>query len=183
MTDRQTRGYHLNLQDAKVLELLLRTYSEPLIRYAYSLIGCFAAAEDAMEDAFAALLIKGGNFHSEDHLRRWLYRTTRNKSIDYLRHHKREVPLEDVDNVLHTWDAEENAFLRQRNQSIYRCMQTLPEQYREVLVLAYFEGFSIEQICAIQRKSAKQVYNLLARAKTSLKQLLMEEGITHEDLR
>lgn len=183
MTDQGVRSYRLNLQDTQVLEQIVRTYSEPLIRYAYSMLGSFAAAEDAMEDAIAALLVKGGAFRSEEHLRGWLYRTTRNKSIDYLRRHKREVPLEDVENVLHTWDAEQNVFLRQRNQSIYRCMQSLPEQYREILVLAYFEGFDVERICAIQRKSAKQVYNLLARAKTSLKEKLMEEGISCEDLR
>lgn len=183
MTDQGVRSYRLNLQDTQVLEQIVRTYSEPLIRYAYSMLGSFAAAEDAMEDAIAALWVKGGAFRSEEHLRGWLYRTTRNKSIDYLRRHKREVPLEDVENVLHTWDAEQNVFLRQRNQSIYRCMQSLPEQYREILVLAYFEGFDVERICAIQRKSAKQVYNLLARAKTSLKEKLMEEGISCEDLR
>ena len=183
MTDQGVRSYRLNLQDTQVLEQIVRTYSEPLIRYAYSMLGSFAAAEDAMEDAIAALLVKGGAFRSEEHLRGWLYRTTRNKSIDYLRRHKREVPLEDVENVLHTWDAEQNVFLRQRNQSIYRCMQTLPEQYREVLVLAYFEGFDVERICAIQRKSAKQVYNLLSRARTSLKEKLREEGISCEDLR
>ena len=183
MTDQGVRSYRQNLQDTQVLEQIVRTYSEPLIRYAYSMLGSFAAAEDAMEDAIAALLVKGGAFRSEEHLRGWLYRTTRNKSIDYLRRHKREVPLEDVENVLHTWDAEQNVFLRQRNQSIYRCMQSLPEQYREILVLAYFEGFDVERICAIQRKSAKQVYNLLARAKTSLKEKLMEEGISCEDLR
>lgn len=183
MTDQGVRSYRLNLQDTQVLEQIVRTYSEPLIRYAYSMLGSFAAAEDAMEDAIAALLVKGGAFRSEEHLRGCLYRTTRNKSIDYLRRHKREVPLEDVENVLHTWDAEQNVFLRQRNQSIYRCMQSLPEQYREILVLAYFEGFDVERICAIQRKSAKQVYNLLARAKTSLKEKLMEEGISCEDLR
>lgn len=92
MTDQGVRSYRLNLQDPQVLEQIVRTYSEPLIRYAYSLIGSFAAAEDAMEDAIAALLVKGGAFRSEEHLRGWLYRTTRNKSIDYLRRHKREVP-------------------------------------------------------------------------------------------
>lgn len=133
MTDQGVRSYRLNLQDPQVLEQIVRTYSEPLIRYAYSMLGSSAAAENAMEDAIAALLVKGGAFRCEEHLRGWLYRTTRNKSIDYLRRHKREVLLEDVENVLHTWDAEQNVFLRQRNQSIYRCMQTLPEQYFELL--------------------------------------------------
>lgn len=183
MKDFGVSSYHPDLKDPQVLEQILHTYAQSLIRYAYTLIGSSAAAEDAMEDAIAALYVKGGRFQSEAQMRSWLYKTTRNKAIDYLRRHKREVPLCDVENVLQSWDAEQDAFLRRRNQQLYACMQRLPQQYREVLQLSYFEGFSVEQICMIQRKSAKQVYNLLARARTSLKQLLMEEGITHEDLR
>jgi len=51
-----------------------------------------------------------------------------------------------------------------------------------VLQLSFFDGFSIQQICVITRKTSKQVYNLLARAKVALKQLLEKEGITHEDI-
>ena len=61
--------------------------------------------------------------------------------------------------------------------------KALPEQYREVLQLAYFDGFSPSEISGVMRKTSKQVYNLLARAKTALKELLEKEGITHEDLR
>lgn len=184
MADHGESSYHLDLKNSEALEEIVRTYAQPLIRYAYTLVGSTAVAEDAMEDAIAALLVKGGaSFRSPQALRAWLYRTTRNKAVDYLRRHRREMPLEDVEQILHTWDAEQDAQLRQRDARLYACMQRLPQQYREVLELTYFEGFSVEQICALRRKSAKQVYNLLARAKASLKERLIEEGITYEDLR
>lgn len=181
MTDQGS--YHLNLKEPETLEQLLYTYAQPLIRYAYTLVGSSAAAEDAMEDAFAALLVKGGGFHTPEQLRCWLYRTTRNKAVDHLRRHRREVPLEDMEGVLHSWDAEQDVLVRQRDQTLYACLRKLPRQYRDVLQLSYFEGFTVEQICAIQRKTAKQVYNLLSRARAALKERLLEEGITHEDLR
>lgn len=183
MADHSESSYHLDLKNSEVFESALRTYAQPLVRYAYTLVGSTAAAEDAMEDAFAALLVKGGSFASEQALRAWLFRTTRNKAIDHLRRHRREVPLEDVEEVAQTWDTEQDALVRERNRRLYICMQRLPQQYREVLQLTYFEHFSVEQICAVRRKSAKQVYNLLARAKASLKEHLIEEGITYEDLR
>ena len=37
----------------ETLELLVRAYSDALVRYAYSYVGSVAAAEDIMEDAFA----------------------------------------------------------------------------------------------------------------------------------
>ena len=51
-----------------------------------------------------------------------------------------------------------------------------------MLQLKYLEGFEGKQICDILGRSAKQVYNLLARAKVALKQQLEREGISYEDL-
>lgn len=168
--------------DPVYLEKLVRTYSDCLVRYAYCYVGSSAAAEDIMEDAFTALIVKGGRFWDQEQIRAWLYRTVHNKAVDHLRRHSREVPLCDVENVLYLPGAEQNALTRERNEKIYICMQKLPTQYREVLQLAYFDGFSIEQIHRIMGKSHKQVYNLLARGKVALKKFLIKEGITHEDL-
>ena len=182
MTDSGASSYRLDLNDPGTLETMVRTYAEPLVRYAYSIIGTSAAAEDAMEDAFAALLAGRYHFRSEQQLRAWLYRTTHNKAVDYLRRHKREVPLCDVENVLQSGDLEGQTILLERNRTIYSCMQRLALQYREVLQLVYFDGFEILEVCAILRKSKKQVYNLLSRAKVALKELLIEEGLSYEEL-
>ncbi len=182
MHDSGVSSYRRNLNSPETLEFLVRTYSEPLVRYAYCLVGSAAVAEDAMEDAFAALLVKGGGFDSLEQVRSWLYKTTRNKAVDYLRRHSREVPLEDVENILSTSDTEENLLLRERNEKIYICLQRLPVQYREALQLYYLDGFAAERLCLIMRKSKKQVYNLLFRGKAVLKELLIQEGISDEDL-
>lgn len=58
----------------------------------------------------------------------------------------------------------------------------MPENYRDVLYLTYYRGFSADEVKRAIGKSKKQVYNLLARSKTALKQILVKEGITHEDL-
>ena len=182
MTDSGASSYRLNLTDPGALEYWVQTLAEPLVRYAYSIIGSSAAAEDAMEDAFAALLAGRRHFRSPEQLRAWLYKTTHNKAVDYLRRHKREVPLEDVEHVLASADPAAVTALRERNKTIYLCMQRLPQQYREVLILTYFENFSVAEVCRILHKSTKQVYNLLARAKTALKALLLEEGVSNEEL-
>ena len=182
MTDSGASSYRLNLTDPGALEYWVQELAQPLVRYAYSIVGSSFAAEDAMEDAFAALLASRRYFHSPQQLRAWLYKTTHNKAVDYLRRHKREVPLEDVENVLSSPDPASAAALRERNRTIYVCMQRLPQQYRQVLLLTYFDGFSIAEVCVILRKTQKQVYNLLARAKVALKDLLLKEGISSEEL-
>lgn len=182
MTDSGACSYRLNLNDPGTLENLILTYAEPLVRYAYSIIGTSYAAEDAMEDAFAALLAGRYRFQSEMQLRAWLYRTTHNKAVDYIRRHKREVPLCDVENVLESSDLEHQMVLQERKRILYICMQRLPRQYREVLQLVYFDEFGHDEVCTILHKTKKQVYNLLSRAKIALKELLIEEGLSYEEL-
>lgn len=168
--------------DPQELERLVHTYADSLVRYAYSIVRSAAAAEDVMEDTFALLYAKGGYFPSEGHIRAWLYRVAHTKAIDNLRRHKREVPLEDVQDVLSAGSLEEDLAVKERNQTIYLCMQKLPQQYREVLILRYFENFQPDQIHRITGFPIKKVYNCLERGRVTLKKLLVQEGISYEDI-
>lgn len=175
-------SYRRFQQEETALDQILITYADGLVRFAYSLVHNAAAAEDIAAESIAVLLTKPKRFRDEAHIRAYLYKITRNKAMDHLRLHRYLVALEDVENVLGFGDLEVQACVRERNDAIYRCMQALPEQYRQVLHLAYFEGFAPREICGIMKKSEKQIYNLLARARVALKQLLEKEGISHEDI-
>lgn len=182
MSDKGFSQYIRYLEgDENALDALVRRYSDPLVRFAYCYVQNTAEAEDIMEDTIVALILKRLRLTDGDALHGYLYKTARNKAIDNLRRHK-HVPLDDVESILIAGDAETDVFRRARNQTVYRCMQQLPEQYREVLHLTYFEGFSPSQVSHILRKSPKQVYNLLSRSKCALRELLSKEGITHEEL-
>ena len=164
------------------LDQILVAYSDALVRFAYSLVHNSHAAEDIAAESIAILLTKHKKFRDDGHMRAYLYGIARHKAMDYLRLHRYMVPLEDVENVLGFGDLEADALKKERNEAIYRCMQALPENYRQVLQLQYFDGFEPKDIAAILRRTAKQTYNLLARAKVALKGLLEKEGITHEDI-
>ena len=102
------------------------------------------------------------------------------KAIDYLRAQKRFLPI--TERSAHSPSAEEDLFLREREKQLYARIQDLAPQYAEVLQLHYFEEFSVKEMCKILHKSTKQVYNLLSRAKLTLKENFCKEGISHEDL-
>ena len=168
--------------EPEALEELIRTYSDPLIRFAYSYVGSSAVAEDLMEDGLADVLMKGKRFTDEAHFKAYLYKAVRNRCINYLRRNRGYVPLEDVENILSTGDLEGDAIKQERDRTVYACMQALPEQYRQVLELSYFDGFTPEEISTILYQSRKQVYNLLSRAKIALRKMLEKAGISHEDI-
>lgn len=168
--------------DKAALEELITVFSDPLVRYAYSLVRDAVIAEEVMEDTFAALFMKSPRLQSDEHLKRYLYRIAHNKCMDALRRRREHVSLEDLEQVLGTSDVQQDVLHAQRDRTLYLCLQQLPRQYREVLVLTYFDGFRTEDICRILAQSRKQVYNLSARARIALRELLEKEGITHEDL-
>ncbi len=168
--------------DKNALYALIHEYSDALVRFAYGYVKDTAAAEDIMEESFATLFLKPRKIGNEAHLRAYLYKVTRSKCLDYLRRQRRHVPLEDVENILQVPGAEADYMRRERNRTLYLCMGALPEQYRHVLELSYFDCFSVDEICYVTGKNQKQVYNLLSRARLALKERLQKEGITHEDL-
>ena len=169
-------------EGAASLETIIRTYSDPLVRFAYCYVGSASVAEELMEDALADVLFRDKQFADEAHFKAYLYKAVRHRCLNYLRFHWKFVSLEDVESVLCAGNMEADAIKKERDRKVYACLQELPLQYRQVLTLTYFDGFSVEEICTILSKSKKQVYNLLARAKASLKISLEKVGITYEDL-
>ena len=166
--------------DDSSLEQLVRLYSDGLVRFAYCIVNDSAVAEDVAADAFATLIFRRKRFFPRASFKTYLYKIARNKCLDYLRFHRRFVPLDDVSNVIPSDAGDVNEY--ERNLTLYRCMAQLNAQYRDVLTLTYIEGFSADEAARITGKNIKQIYNLLARAKKESKQLLINEGIDYEDL-
>ena len=168
--------------DDSALEQLVKFYYDGLVRFAYCFVKDSAVSEDIVADAFATLIVKRKRFFQRASFKTYLYKIVRNKCLDYLRFNKRFVPLDDLANMLSSGDIENAVEADERKVTLYKCLQQLNAQYRYVLTLAYIDGFSVDETAKITGKSVKQVYNLLARAKVSLKQLLINEGINYEDI-
>ena len=77
----------------------------------------------------------------------------------------------------------EQTYLREEQKlELNRALAQLPDEYRHVLWLSFFEDFSNQEIAAVTHKNERQVRNLLYRAKQSLKSILEKEGFVYEDL-
>lgn len=168
--------YHRFLQgDGPALEALVARYSDALVRFAYCYLRDPFAAEDAAEDAFAALIVKKRALSDDANLKAYLYRTVRNRCMDIIRADKKEAAT--CEGMV---DAELLLELKERNAAVYACLQQLPAQYRDALYLVYFEGFRPEEAAKILKRTRKQTYNLLARAKAALREILVKKGVGYE---
>lgn len=165
--------------DNKALDEIVVLYSDALVGFALCIVGDVDVAEDIAADTFACLVVKRKKFAEEAAFKAYLFKIARNKCMDYLRASAKIGHSFDFEQLV-GGNAETDVLKRERDRLLYSALAKLPNTYRDVLHLTYFEGFSIDEIRKIMKKNTKQVYNLMSRAKSSLKKILIKEGIDGE---
>ncbi len=166
-------GYRRFLRgDSAALENTVRFYSDALVRFARHYVQDSMTAEDIMEDAFVALILKRKQFSEEEQLRAYLFKTVRNKCISHLRGQKRLKALSDYANTLVGSSLDNELLRREKQRAVQDALKKLPKQYQEALLLSYYDDLTVQELCDALGKSQKQVYNLIARAKAALKKIL-----------
>ena len=176
-------GYQRFLKGATAsLEETVRFYSDALVRFARHYVKDPAIAEDIMEDAFVALILKRKRFFEEEQLRAYLYKTVRNKCLTHLRGQKHLASLFDYADKLVGGYVENEVLKNERGEAVRKALGTLPKQYEEVLILSYFNGLNAQELCDALGKNEKHVYNLIARARAALRKSLIEKGVLYENV-
>jgi len=105
---------------------------------------------------------------SEEHLKAWLIRVTLNvaKSLSTSSWSTKVVPISEHDPIA----TDEHA-----NTDIYYAVLSLPEKYRTVVMLYYYEDYSINEISQILDRTVTAIQTQLQRARAMLKNKLKEE--------
>ena len=164
---------------------IIRDYKDGLILYLNGYVSNIFVAEDLMEETFVKIVTKKPKFADKYTFKTWLYTIGRHVAVDHLRHSKKwsNLPLEDMENHLAEAECVERAYLRQEQRiTLHRAMQTLKPEYRQVLYLTYFEGFTNSEAAHAMKRSNRQIENLLYRAKQSLRVQLEKENFVYEEL-
>ena len=169
--------------DESALAEIIASYKDGLILYLNGFVGDLVTAEELTEETFVKLVLKRPGFYRTSAFKTWLYAIARNTAIDYLRRHKRQdVPLEDCPNLADEEELERSYIRRDDKLLLHACMKKLKPEYRQVLWLVYFEGFSCQQIGRIMKKTTHGVETLAYRARLALKNILIKEGFDYEGL-
>lgn len=150
------------------IRYVLDTYSQTLIKLSYTYVRNVCDAEDIAQDVFVALLKRGKPFDSAEHEKAWLLRTAINKSKNHVKSNwiKRTVSLNDNEN------SEADNSMDEKTQ-VMEAVLSLPEKYRTVIHLFYYNGYSINEIADIVGKKPTTIGTLLARGRKLLKDMLI----------
>lgn len=147
------------------LEHIVDAYADMLFRIAYNYLGHQADAEDALQESFYRLCRSRKEFCSEQYLKHWLIRVTINEAKKLRRSawFRHTVPM----------DAQMSERELTEASEVWEAVQALPEKYRTVVYLYYYEDFSVKEIAASLNKNPSTIQTWLMRARERLRKSLL----------
>ena len=115
------------------------------------------------QNVFLKYALSSAVFETPQHEKAWFIRVTMNACKDLLKSffRSRTVPLDQV--------VEQAVEPGDERSEVLEAVLKLPEKYRRVVYLHYFEGYTAPQIGKLLNKNANTVYTLLTRARQLLK--------------
>jgi RNA polymerase sigma-70 factor (ECF subfamily) len=129
-----------------------------------------AETEDAVQDTFFKLIRAGVCFESEEHEKAWLIKTAANTCKDTLKNWwRKKENLEDHHNLHGSGNIEID--------SVFDVIMSLPEKYKAVVNLYYYEGYDSAEISKILGKPKSTIRYHPHMARKILKDKLGDEFI------
>ena len=171
--------------DDRGIAEIVEEYKDGLLLFLNGYVNNIYTAEELTEDTFFRLITKKPHFSGKSSFKSWLYSIGRNAAVDHVRRSSKQAytPIEDMEAYLADEATLEDAYIKEEDKiALHKALSALPEDYRAVLWLVYFEDFSNTEAAAAMKKNDRQIRNLLYRAKLALKEELDKEGFTYEKL-
>jgi len=147
---------------------LVERYRDNLFVVAFNICKNAADSDDIVQETFLQYYLAQKKFESEQHIRAWLIRVAINKaknaSRTFWRQHK--VPLEEYMETL--------VFETPEDGALFETVMSLPQKYRIVIHLYYYEDYSVREIAKALKLTESNVKARLSRGRAMLKKLLKE---------
>ena len=166
--------------DAQALELLYARHSGTCLAFARQVLVDAHFAEDAVQEAFLHLWRNAASFDgTRSSARTWLVMLTRSRAIDRVRYEQRRattVLAERHDQADDAPGPDALAISAVLGQHAREAFAVLPVAKREVLVLAYWGGYTQREIAAITGAPLGTVKTRMRDALATLAEHLVPQG-------
>ena len=148
----------------------IERYADLVFRLCMVKLKSNADAEDIFQNVFLKYALSNQEFDSTAHEKAWLIRVTLNACKDHLRglFRRRTIPLDEVADAPETTDEQ---------RAVLEAVRSLPKEYRDVVYLHYYEGYTAPEIAEITQRNTNTVYTHLTRARQMLRELLGGEHV------
>ncbi|NCO23066.1 hypothetical protein COW09_01060 [bacterium (Candidatus Moisslbacteria) CG12_big_fil_rev_8_21_14_0_65_36_11] len=153
----------------KAFEIIYREYEERIYRFVYFRVSNRETAQDLTSEVFIKILDYLKNTDIEiDNFCAFIYKSTRNLVNDFYRLRRLTVSLDEVREVSLPSNLEEIAEKNIQLGEIKKYFEELKPEYREPVLLHYFEGLSYKDMAQILGETED---SLKMRSHRGIKQL------------
>jgi len=164
-------------------ESLYDRYQGPIYRFVLHMSGNVAIAEEITQEVFLAVIRAPRSYNpAKGTVAGYLFGIARNlmrRSLQQSAHHvpfADEVAEDDTNGISDEMDLLEELSQTESLECLRKAVLTLPEQYREVVVLCELEEMTYPEAAVILKCSEGTIASRLHRAKTMLKAKLRGQG-------
>ncbi|MBS1529308.1 MAG: RNA polymerase sigma-70 factor [Bacteroidetes bacterium] len=164
-----------NLDDPNAFSACFREYYAALCYFAQRMLGDASDAEDVVEELFVRLWSRQQTFADEGHLKAFLYRSTKNACLDFIKKSERSGERNTfyVSEVYENDEGYLNEIIRTEViRELYQAIDDLPTQCNKVIKMSYVEGKTNQEIADELSLSLQTVKNHKARGLAMLKNSL-----------
>ena len=153
----------------QTVQELAASYQGSLFAAAFNVCRNAQDAEDVVQDTFVQYYTSKKEFESEQHIRAWLMRVAVNKAKNINRTfwRRNKISIEDYMETL--------VFETPAAETLFETVMQLPDKYRIVIHLYYYEEYAVREIAQILKLSESNVKIRLSRGRAMLKETLKEE--------
>ena len=156
--------------DENAFNIIVEKYRKTLISFIYKIVKDIELAEDITQEVFIYIYKTKKEYDFKYTLKTYLFITAKSRAINYLNSQKKEVTFEETNNPkLYNESIDDYLIKKEEKDYLFKNIDNLKEDYRIVIHLREFEGFSYEEIAKILNKTTPQTKMLLHRARKSLK--------------
>ncbi|NLU26841.1 MAG: sigma-70 family RNA polymerase sigma factor [Hungateiclostridium thermocellum] len=145
-------------------------HKENFYRLAYSYVKNADDALDIVQESVYKAISSMDSLKNPDYLKTWFYKIVVNTSLDFLRRQKRNVAV--GEEILGSFDF--GAVDSYGDFDLQRALDNLPEKYRTIVVLRYFEDLKIDEIAEILNENVNTVKTRLYKSLEILRVKLSE---------
>lgn len=181
----------LSEDEVDLFARLLAQHQDKLYRVAYRMAGHHEDAQDLLQDALLEAFRSFKRFQRGTYFDKWLYRIMTNTFIDRQRRSKRVGRIESLDapqsggeddsasvREVADWgsDPARVALRETFDEPVQRALDSLPPEFRMVLILSDVEEFSYEEISEMMATPVGTVRSRLHRARGAVKLALTRKA-------
>ena len=148
---------------------LYEKYAQDIFRFAYSYLNSYSDAQDVVHEVFLKML-KSNIRITEGKEKSYILKMAANNCKDLLKSKNRSAVIS-FDELPSSAEADEDDF---KDNELTAALKKIPENYRIVIHLHYYEELSVKETAKILKLSVSCVSMRLTRAKEMLREALKE---------